>query len=139
MLGRGNKGRKVSFVDDHIKNDDWLEEALTTDSDNEAPSRTSAAGTNKDKSDKSDKSNTAVTEGGDRDGGEEAAELLSHETDALLKHHVCACFKQTLLLFLFKGESFKFHHISCEPCKQHTLTPQKNSPRNPQLIQPCFP
>ena len=37
------------------------------------PSRTSAAGTNKDKSDKSDKSNTAVTEGGDRDGGEEGA------------------------------------------------------------------
>ena len=65
MLGRGNKGRKVSFVDDHIKNDDWLEEALGTDSDNEAPSRTSAAGTNKDKSDKS--------EGGDRDGGEEGA------------------------------------------------------------------
>ena len=73
MLGRGNKGRKVSFVDDHIKNDDWLEEALATDSDNEAPSRTSAAGTNKDKSDKSDKSKTAVTEGGDRDGGEEGA------------------------------------------------------------------
>ena len=65
MLGRGNKGRKVSFVDDHIKNDDWLEEALGTDSDNEAPSRTSAAGTNKDKSDKS--------EGGGRDGGEEGA------------------------------------------------------------------
>ena len=65
MLGRGNKGRKVSFVDGHIKNDDWLEEALGTDSDNEAPSRTSAAGTNKDKSDKS--------EGGDRDGGEEGA------------------------------------------------------------------
>ena len=65
MLGRGNKGRKVSFVDDHIKNDDWLEEALGTGSDNEAPSRTSAAGTNKDKSDKS--------EGGGRDGGEEGA------------------------------------------------------------------
>ena len=68
MLGRGNKGSKLSFVDDHIKNDDWLEEALATDSDNEAPSRTSAAGTNKDTSNKSDKSKTAVTEGGDRDG-----------------------------------------------------------------------